>query len=61
MAELGDRFVKRGLWTNVEQGPVLGRTITTDTRSGTLIVALLAVLSTLGRINFLTLSGDLEG
>ncbi|KAH7372353.1 hypothetical protein BKA66DRAFT_423129 [Pyrenochaeta sp. MPI-SDFR-AT-0127] len=34
--------------TNIDDGPVLGRTITTDTRTGNLLVALLAVLSTLG-------------
>ncbi|KAF2180390.1 hypothetical protein K469DRAFT_714764 [Zopfia rhizophila CBS 207.26] len=47
-AELDARLVKRGLWTNLSEGPILGRTITTDTRTGTLIVALLAVLSSLG-------------
>ena len=35
--------------TNIEQGPVLGKTITTDTRTGNLIVAILAVVSTIGK------------
>lgn len=34
--------------TNLAHGPVLGQTITTDTQTGNIIVALLAVLSTLG-------------
>lgn len=35
--------------TDVSRGSVLGQTITTDTRTGNLIVALLAVLSTIGK------------
>jgi hypothetical protein len=46
--EVEPRFIKHGFWTNVDQGPILGQTITTDTKTGNLIVALLAVLSTLG-------------
>jgi hypothetical protein len=34
--------------TNQDDGPILGRTITTDTQTGNLVVALLAILSTLG-------------
>ena len=34
--------------TNRDDGPILGRTITTDTQTVNLIVALLAILSTLG-------------
>lgn len=34
--------------TDVSRGNVLGQTITTDTRTGNLLVALLAVLSTVG-------------
>ena len=49
MSEIDDRFVKRGQWTNVQEGSVLGQTITTDTRTGIIIVALLAVLSTIGK------------
>ncbi|KAF2470133.1 uncharacterized protein BDR25DRAFT_370147 [Lindgomyces ingoldianus] len=45
MADLEARFVKRGLWTNIEQGPLMGKTITTDIKTGTIVVALLAVLS----------------
>ncbi|KAF2270405.1 hypothetical protein CC78DRAFT_132130 [Lojkania enalia] len=46
--ELDTRFVKLGTWTNFDQGPIIGKTITANARTGTLIVALLAVLSTLG-------------
>ncbi|KAH7076744.1 hypothetical protein BKA63DRAFT_288712 [Paraphoma chrysanthemicola] len=46
--EIESRFVKRGLWTNIEHGSVMGKTITTDTRTGNLVVAVLAVVSTLG-------------
>jgi len=35
--------------TDVSRGGVLGQTITTDTRTGNLLVALLAVLSTIGK------------
>jgi len=48
MSELDSQYVKRGFWINEAQGPVMGRTITTDIRTGTIIVALLAVLSSLG-------------
>lgn len=48
MSELDAQFVKRGLWTNLDQGTVMGKTITTDTGIGVLIVAILAILSTLG-------------
>ncbi|KAF2020984.1 hypothetical protein BU24DRAFT_487495 [Aaosphaeria arxii CBS 175.79] len=56
MSELEDRFVRRGLWTNIDKGPVMGRTITTDTRSGTFIIALLAVFTTLGMTHLFHLS-----
>lgn len=36
------------LRTDLSKGSVLGQTITTDTRTGNLVVALLAVLSTIG-------------
>jgi hypothetical protein len=35
--------------TDVSKGPVFGRTITTDVGTGNIIVALLAVLTTLGK------------
>jgi hypothetical protein len=35
--------------TNVEKGPVLGKTITTNAQTGNLVVAIVAVISTLGR------------
>jgi hypothetical protein len=46
MSEVDDRFVKRGLWTNWSQGPIMGKTITTDARTGTILIAMLAVLVT---------------
>ncbi|KAF2015277.1 hypothetical protein BU24DRAFT_450022 [Aaosphaeria arxii CBS 175.79] len=48
MSELEPRYVKTGLWTNVGRGPVMGRTITVDTQTGAIIVAVLAISSTLG-------------
>ena len=47
MAELDDRYVKTGLWTNWANGPFWGRTVTTDIRTGTIIVSLLALLASL--------------
>jgi hypothetical protein len=48
MSELDSRYVKQGLWVNEAQGNVMGRTITTTTQTGTIIVAILAVLASLG-------------
>ncbi|KAF2004127.1 hypothetical protein P154DRAFT_485871 [Amniculicola lignicola CBS 123094] len=48
MSELDSRFVKRGFWNDVEKGPVMGKTITTDIRAGAFVIALLAILSGLG-------------
>jgi hypothetical protein len=47
MSELDGRYVKRGFWVNRAQGQVFGSTITTDQETGTILVALLAVLSSL--------------
>jgi hypothetical protein len=47
MSEVDSHFVKRGLWTDLEKGPVMGKTITTDTQSGAFVIALLAILSSL--------------
>ncbi|KAF2265707.1 hypothetical protein CC78DRAFT_598290 [Lojkania enalia] len=52
MSELESQFVKRGLWTNRDEGPVMGKTITTDSRSGAIIIVLLAILSSLGTAHF---------
>jgi hypothetical protein len=49
MSEVDARFVKRGLWTNLAQGNIMGKTITTDSTTGAIIIALMAVLSTMGR------------
>ncbi|KAF2110744.1 hypothetical protein BDV96DRAFT_650847 [Lophiotrema nucula] len=48
MSEIETSLVKRGKWTNLQQGPVMGQTITTDAQTGTLIIALLAVFTSLG-------------
>jgi hypothetical protein len=47
MSEIDSRFVHRGFWINVEKGPVMGRTITADIQTGTVVVALLAILASL--------------
>jgi len=48
MSELDDRYVYQGVWTNHKDGAIMGRTITTDIRTSTVIIALLAVMSTIG-------------
>lgn len=48
MSELENRFVKKGLWVNQNYGAIKGTVITTDTKTGTLVIALLAILSTIG-------------
>ncbi|KAF2277918.1 uncharacterized protein EI97DRAFT_415680 [Westerdykella ornata] len=48
MSELESRFVKRGYWVNLAQGPVMGQTITTDARTGAIVVAILAIVTALG-------------
>jgi hypothetical protein len=50
MSEVDAQFVKRGLWTNLDQGNIMGKTITTDSSTGAIIIALMAILSTMGRI-----------
>ncbi|KAF2105559.1 hypothetical protein BDV96DRAFT_509152 [Lophiotrema nucula] len=47
MSEIESRFVHRGLWVNVDKGSIMGRTITTDIKTGTMIVGLLAILASL--------------
>ena len=49
--DLDPKYVHRGLWVDVDRGSVMGKTITTDTGTGTLIVSLLAVLVTIGELN----------
>ncbi|KAH8733180.1 hypothetical protein GQ44DRAFT_754658 [Phaeosphaeriaceae sp. PMI808] len=48
MLELEDRFVKTGFWINRENGYVMGQTLTVKERTGTVIVALLTILTTAG-------------
>lgn len=43
MSELDSKYVKRGYWINHSHGQVMGRTITTDTKTGTILIALLAI------------------
>lgn len=47
MSELDSRFVRLGLWTDLAKGRIMGQTITTDTRTGTFIISLVAILSSL--------------
>jgi hypothetical protein len=52
MSELKSRFVHRGYWVDEAKGPILGQIITTDAGMGTLIIALLAVLTSIGLNHF---------
>ena len=47
MSELSSDLVHRGYWVNLSEGGFMGRTITTDTKTGVILVALLAVFTTL--------------
>lgn len=47
MSELSSDLVHRGYWVNLSEGAFMGRTITTDTKDGVILVALLAVFTTL--------------
>jgi hypothetical protein len=47
MSELNAEFVKRGYWVNLSRGKVMGQTITTDTNTGAIVIALLAVSTAL--------------
>jgi len=61
MSEVDGRFVKQGIWTNLDKGEVMGRTITTDTRTGIFIIAIMAVMSTIGECDevFLASNSDI--
>ena len=48
MAQLPAKYVERGMWVNEEEGPVFGRVITANSRTGTLVVAILAVITAFG-------------
>ncbi|CAI6232189.1 unnamed protein product [Periconia digitata] len=56
MSQLSAQFVKKGFWIDNTRGPVMGRTITTDTQTGNIVVALMAVLATLGTKNLWNLT-----
>ncbi|KAF2189270.1 hypothetical protein K469DRAFT_659388 [Zopfia rhizophila CBS 207.26] len=51
MSELDSKFVKRGLWVNWSHGPIMGQTITTDVRTGTIVVSFLAVLASIATVH----------
>ncbi|KAF2743776.1 hypothetical protein M011DRAFT_450657 [Sporormia fimetaria CBS 119925] len=48
MSQVPAEYVKRGMWVNLEEGAIMGRVITTDTRSSNIIVAILAVAVAFG-------------
>lgn len=48
MSEIESQLVHRGVWSDVSRGTFLGRTITTDVRTGTFLIAIMAVLCSLG-------------
>ncbi|KAF2184852.1 hypothetical protein K469DRAFT_750706 [Zopfia rhizophila CBS 207.26] len=48
MSEVDARFIKRGLWTQLNEGPITGKTVTAEVQAGTIVVALLAVLASMG-------------
>lgn len=47
MSEIESQFVHQGIWVDVSRGSLMGRTITTDARTGTFLVAVMAVLCSL--------------
>jgi hypothetical protein len=49
LTEVDSRFVKRGLWVNQSQGSVMGKTITTDTRTGAIVIAILTIVASIGK------------
>lgn len=49
MSEIDDTLIQRGLWTNVGAGTIMGKTITMESRAGAICVAILAVMSTVGK------------
>lgn len=51
MSEVQAEYVKQGQWSNLDEGSVLGNTVTTTTQTSTLLVALLAVLASLGMLS----------
>lgn len=55
MSEVDDRFVKIGLWTNWSHGYVLGQILTVNARTGTLLIALLTILSSIATAQLWTL------
>ena len=52
MSEVDARFVKRGVWVDQTLGPVMGRTLTTDIRTGTILIAVLAIPTSIAMSHF---------
>lgn len=52
MSELGDEHVHRGFWINLSQGSVLGGTLTVDSRTGNIVVAILSICATIATAKF---------
>ena len=48
MLELENQFVKKGVWINWSQGPVMGRTLTVEARVGVIIIAILTIFASIG-------------
>lgn len=48
MSELDSQYVKQGYWVNQKQGTIMGQTLTTDIRTGTFVITLLAIMTLMG-------------
>lgn len=48
MSEVEAQFVKRGLWVNWSKGSVMGHTLTIDASISNVVVALLAICTSIG-------------
>ena len=48
MSELENEYVKKGLWINWSQGAVMGHTLTIDSALANVVVAILAICTSIG-------------
>ena len=48
MSEAQNQFVKKGFWINWSQGSVMGCTLTVESATGNIVVALLALCTSIG-------------
>lgn len=48
MGQVPAQVVKKGLWVDVEKGPITGKTIITDTSTGNIVIAILIVRTGFG-------------